>query len=149
MFTSASSRWLRTIATVLAMPDDVPAILRDLELSLLQPAVRKDRAQLTRLLTEDFVEFGSSGRTFDREAVIAALQAESPLWPPRAVEELRIVLQTADAVLLTYRVSGLAPDGSGEQLASLRTSLWVRQDGTWKIRFHQGTRCPPNGASNG
>jgi ribonuclease HI len=35
---------------------------------------------------------------------------------------------SADAILLTYRMPGRP-----------RSSLWIRHDGRWRLRFHQGT----------
>ena len=56
---------------------DLAAQIRRLAEQLLDPKVRSDRAALERLLAAEFVEFGSSGRVFDRAAVIAALADES------------------------------------------------------------------------
>ena len=46
---------------------DLRRHLRDLEEQLVKPAARSSREKLEELLTEDFVEFGSSGGIHDRE----------------------------------------------------------------------------------
>ena len=43
-----------------------------------------------------------------------------------------------DAALLTYRSETTYPD-AGVTLISRRSSVWQRIDGTWRLRFHQGT----------
>jgi hypothetical protein len=49
------------------------ALLRDLEEQLLKPEVRTSRDRVGYLLADDFIEFGSSGRIFDKRGVIEAL----------------------------------------------------------------------------
>jgi ribonuclease HI len=58
-------------------PDTVLAeLLLSLELQLMDPAFRKDRAAVSSLLAEDFSEFGSSGRVWSREAILDLLESE-------------------------------------------------------------------------
>jgi hypothetical protein len=103
-----------------------------LELRLLDPAVRADRAQVERLLHPEFREFGTSGRVWDRSSIVAAL-AEEPGPPARASEvEARVV--GPDVVLVTY-----VAEAAGRR--SLRSSLWVRDEDGWRVLFHQGTRA--------
>jgi hypothetical protein len=104
-----------------------------LERRLLRPAARADADRTRALLHPEFVEFGRSGRVWDREAIVAAM-ASDPGVSGEAVD-FRPEHLAADVVLLTYRITG--PDGS------LRSSIWVRgADGDWTLRFHQGTRSP-------
>jgi hypothetical protein len=117
---------------------ETAALLRSLEESLLDPGVRRNRARLRELLDQDFQEFGSSGRTWSRNTIIELLQLESSFVPP-AIEDYRCALLSEDVALITYRTARTDPN-TGEQLASLRSSVWVRKDGEWRMRFHQGTR---------
>ena len=98
-----------------------------LELALLDPARRADRAFLEQVLHPDFAEFGSSGRHWRREELIEAMLAD-PRVDRTEVSELAAQPLAADAILLTYRMPG-----------RLRSSVWLRQDGRWRLRFHQGT----------
>lgn len=107
--------------------DDVLAA----EMRLLDPAVRASRPQLEELLGEDFREFGSSGREWQREAIIDALVSE-PAAPPPAVDQVRFQELGPDVVLLTYR------SASG-RYETLRSSIWCRVRDRWILRFHQGT----------
>lgn len=112
--------------------------LYSLEESLLDPAVRRDRSRLLELLDPDFLEFGSSGRTWNRNTIIELLARESSFIPPQ-IEEYRCALLSESVALVTYRTSRTDPQ-TGEHLSSLRSSVWNRASGTWRMRFHQGTR---------
>jgi hypothetical protein len=104
------------------------------ELLLLNPAVRSDPDRVREYLHPDFLEFGKSGRRWDLEAVVEAL-AIDPSSPSEETTELTPVHVADDVVLLTYRIDG-------QYGASLRSSLWVRDAGSWRLRFHQGTPAP-------
>ena len=113
------------------------AELQRLELMLMDPAVRRDRERVSALLAEDFVEFGSSGRVWTRQLTLELLATET--CTPPAVEDFASRTLAPDVVLLTYRA--VRTDNlSGERTATLRSSLWTRQSGSWQMRFHQGTR---------
>jgi hypothetical protein len=101
--------------------DDVVA----LELSLLDPEVRRSPERVERLLHRDFREFGVSG-VWEREAIVAALAADPGTgWTATEVDAREV---GAGVVLVTYRAAG-----------SLRSSLWVSGPDGWQILFHQGT----------
>jgi ribonuclease HI len=46
---------------------------------------------------------------------------------------------TDDVVLVTYVARRLI----GREQASFRSSLWVKAEAGWRLRFHQGTPIPP------
>ena len=103
------------------------------ELSLLRPETRANPGAVQRLLHERFREFGASGRIWDRSAIAQTLAAD----PGQGAEanDVTAVRVAADVVLLTYHAR--SPESR-----SLRSSLWVRDEGTWQLFFHQGTSCP-------
>ncbi len=110
-------------------PADDHAVVRRLENELLEPAVRSDPSRLAALLHPAFEEIGSSGRLWSRDAVVESLGDEDP---SPVLEVLSTDTVGDGVVLLTSRTS----DARG---ASLRSSLWLRVDGRWRLRFHQGT----------
>lgn len=116
---------------------DIKEHLRHLELLLLDPAVRRDRARMTELLADDFVEFGSSGRAWTRSEILDLLESETQYVPP-AVDEFRCSFLAEGVALLTYRTRR-ADASAGEERVTLRSSIWVSVAGQWRIRFHQGT----------
>jgi ribonuclease HI len=101
------------------------------ELSLLNPAVRGDRAQLEALLHPDFVEVGASGRRWTRSQIIDAL-VDAPSVDDLQVSDLQSRALDTDVVLVTYSVRRAGT-------TTLRSSIWVRRELGWVVRFHQGT----------
>jgi hypothetical protein len=114
--------------------DEIAAMLLSLEKHLMDPAVRKDRAQVSALLAEDFREFGSSGKEWSREAILDLLATE-PSQPPPEVEDFSLQLIAPDIALVTYRT--IRP-----QQSTLRSSIWKCTEAVWQIFFHQGTKIP-------
>lgn len=106
--------------------------LQELEESLLQPDVRKSRT-LVDLLDDEFLEFGSSGRTYSKADLVATLQAESP--SKQTTSDFKTIRLGPDAALLTYRIRLHREP----PVHTLRSSLWRRTGGKWRMVFHQAT----------
>ena len=115
--------------------------LMALELSLLEPSVRSNAPQVAELLSSDFLEFGSSGRIWSRDATVAGLASEKPRSNDTlGVSDMAVRLLAEGAALVTYSVKRLAP---GEpEVRTLRSSIWCRENGKWRMKFHQGTLVP-------
>jgi len=104
--------------------------LRDLEERLLLPSVRASPDEVEPLLADEFIEFGSSGRIYDKEQIILLLQQEQG----RArctLTDFSARRLAADVVLVTYRVV---------ESRTIRSSIWRLVDGRWCMVFHQGTK---------
>lgn len=119
----------------LTVDEDRTEVVRR-ELMLLDPAVRSDSNELRKLLHTDFLEFGASGRTWNVDCIVELL-AVDPSAPSQPAMDLKPVTLATDVVLLTYRLEG--------ERSSLRSSVWVRDAGSWQLRFHQGTPTSPLG----
>jgi hypothetical protein len=118
-------------------PDDSDIdTIRELEARLLRPEVRRYPEELSRLLADDFVEFGSSGHVYDKQSIIQALQ-QGP-GARYTLQDLQVKPLGPGVVLATYVV---ARSTARERTAarSLRSSIWGRREGGWQIVFHQGT----------
>ena len=112
-------------------------ILRQLEERLLQPDVRKSPEAVGELLADEFVEFGSSGRVFNKQEIIESLQHGA--GQQMFITEFRATHLAQGVMLVTYRVVGLSASEE-KRISSLRSSIWKLLDGRWKMIFHQGTR---------
>lgn len=123
-----------------AMDDLLKQRLFALELELLEPATRASVARLSALLDETFVEFAASGRCLDRQALLQELPAEAGAVRYRAFD-LQAWLPAPDLAQLRYRSERRDGDGTPVRHA-LRSSLWRRRDGEWRMLFHQGTPIP-------
>jgi hypothetical protein len=112
-------------------------LLLELETSLHKRHVRNSPDAVSELLAGEFIEFGSSGRIWDKPAIIAKLRNEA-FDAQVMVEEFKARELAPDVVLVTY----IAKHG-GSPGSSLRSSIWKLTGGKWQMVFHQGTRIPP------
>ncbi|WP_242035231.1 DUF4440 domain-containing protein [Mesobacillus harenae] len=92
--------------------------------------------EMEELLTEDFLEFGSSGRSFDKQMELNAVKAMKSANHSiqYTVTDFKIKVLSADIVLATYQTLRHI-DGN----RSLRSSIWKLNHGSWQMTFHQGT----------
>jgi hypothetical protein len=110
--------------------------LRELEERLLQTEVRRSADDVTALLADDFIEFGSSGRVFDKQQIIDNLQTEPRIR--QSLVDFKTLPLAPGLVLATYRA--VRQGGPGEPPSySLRSSIWKLIDDRWQLVFHQGT----------
>lgn len=112
--------------------DALAAELKGLEEELLVPAVRKSE-RLSELLADDFIEFGSSGRVYTKDDLLALLQAEVPV--AQTTSGFKVTSLASDIALLTYKIRR----HSQPALDTLRSSVSRRARGQWQMVFHQGT----------
>ncbi|WP_329462465.1 nuclear transport factor 2 family protein [Streptomyces sp. NBC_01431] len=103
------------------------------ELRLLDPEVRSCVQELGSLLHPEYIEFGRSGRRWDRAAIIAALTAEDT----RAVRPITASRMTA--VQLAPDLVHLTFDSDNNGLLAHRSSLWRQTEDGWLLYFHQAT----------
>ena len=116
---------------------DLADHLRRLEAEIVSPAVWQSRDALEALMTPDFVEFASAGRTYDRTSLVEALLGQVP--PPIGVEDFTMRELAPDVALVTYRSVIDRPGGEAPSEAR-RSSVWCRQDdGRWRMTFHHWT----------
>lgn len=109
--------------------------LQQLEEELLRADVRHDPRRLSALIAEDFREFGTSGRVFDKASILAELAKEDTA--ELSLTGFACQQISPDAALVTYRSQ--RTDAIGTRHA-LRSSLWIYRNQRWQIVFHQGTR---------
>lgn len=113
-----------------------PEEFKCLEEGLLQPQFRRSPGDLATFLADDFIEFGSSGRIFDRQQAIAVLQQEST--DQLTLVDFQIRELAVDVVLTTYQAVR-HNQSTAQTTTSLRSSIWKFLDGHWQVVFHQGT----------
>ncbi|MEV6165881.1 nuclear transport factor 2 family protein [Streptomyces sp. NPDC052052] len=103
------------------------------ELRLLDPLVRARADLLAQLLHPDYREIDSTGRVWDRDAMIALLTADNAPRPgPITVSGMRGAQLGDEVVHLTY-------DTERKGRFTHRSSLWRLTDGGWVLYFHQAT----------
>lgn len=116
------------------MTDEDLSALIALEESLWRRETRFDRAYMERLLAEEFIEIGRSGRVYSRSAILAVtdqpIEAKLPL-PGLVVREI-----SKDVLQVTYNSRVVC---NGEVEKGRRSSLWRKAQRGWVLVFHQGT----------
>lgn len=98
--------------------------------TILQPEVRKSVEELEILLDDDFIEFGSSGRIFNKQQVIDGLVNEPIIQ--MTLMDFEVKLLAPDVALTTYRVLK-----HKDMKYSLRSSIWKRKEDKWQMVFYQ------------
>ena len=99
---------------------------------MLDPEVRANPSRVRQLLHDDFLEFGSTGRVYNKKVLLDMLRHERPSTV--VIRDFAVRQLASDTALVTYRTVGR----SGQE--ARRSSVWIRQDGEWRMVFHQGTR---------
>ena len=111
--------------------------LQTLEVELHHPGVRCSRQRLKELLHPEFHEVGRSGRAYNRETIINYLVSQES--PPAVDSNCFVVAALGSGVaLLTYRSAHLQAD-KGLVNHTLRSSLWIKTETDWQLRYHQAT----------
>lgn len=91
------------------------AHLFELETALHKKDVRNSPEPVSELFADEFVEFGSSGRVFDKPAIIQSLKHET-IDQQIAVEEFSVRELAPNVFLVTY----IASKPAGSQLEAIR-----------------------------
>ena len=99
--------------------------------------VRSNRDLIDKLLHDDFVEFGRSGKAYDKSQILKELQDfKGTLEISSSDFEFKLIDEAV--VLVTYKSAHL--NSSNEETRhSLRSSIWQKTEQGWQMRFHQGT----------
>ncbi|MEJ2266253.1 MAG: DUF4440 domain-containing protein [Anaerolineales bacterium] len=107
-----------------------------LEKRLLAPKVRTSPEKLVQLLSDDFIEFGSSGQAYDKQQAIEALQHGS--GEHFSLQDFQVRPLAPGVILATYRAVKFS-DKRQDSRYSLRSSIWKFEEDRWQMVFHQGT----------
>ena len=113
--------------------------LKGLEETLLRPEVRRSRAEMDALLADDFIEYGRSGRIYDKAAILET--ADQPFDGRLSLHGFSAKALAQSVALVNY--SSLLHRSDGSKSHSLRSSIWTRTENGWKLVFHQGTPINP------
>ena len=108
--------------------------LRQLEEDLEEEETRFDVPYMEQVMAEEFIEFGRSGRIYDRRECLS--HPREPIQAVIPLPDLSIRMITDDVAQVTYN-SHVTWDG--ELLKGRRSSIWRRAGDSWELVFHQGT----------
>jgi ketosteroid isomerase-like protein len=125
-------------ATAAALPADLVEAAKAFD----RAQAASDRAELERLIADDYVLHNSSGQVQDKKGFIADQTAPGFKMEPFTVEE-PVESIHGDTALMggVSTVRGV----SGGQAFTVRLrfmDVWVKRDGEWRVLFAQTTRVP-------
>ena len=109
---------------------DIFQRLKQQELELSDPTIRKNAGRLAELIADDFEEVGKSGRRFSKQDIIRDLQQEQAI--EFSAHSFAFVSLGDDCVLVKYQTT------MNNQTAN-RCSIWVKRNDRWVVLYHQGT----------
>ena len=103
------------------------------ELKLLEKDTRKNKNELEKLISKDFIEYGSSGLIYSYDETINGLLNETEEKIYKIIKmETKIISNNIVMVLYIIDINGNI---------SNRSSIWKKENNEWKIIFHQGTKA--------
>ncbi len=127
---------MRQIVDTLGGREDAElAEVEALERELQSVEGRADPVRLETLLADDFEEIGASGRLWSRVEVLEFLAGEGPDAGPIEISDLAARRVGEETVLVRWT------SARGGRRA-VRSSLWRRDPGRWRLVHHQGTPLP-------
>lgn len=109
-----------------------------LEKELLKSEVRKSSQKINEILSDDFIEFCSSGNIYLYKNGDIFQEKDDELENNWRILDFEIKELSDDCLLALYKVIKLNEKDENKR-SSIRSSIWKLHDGKWKMIFHQGT----------
>lgn len=116
------------------VPEKDLLILQRLEEELWISESRYDLPYMRKVMSEDFFEFGRSGKIYNRDQCL--VHSTSVIDAVIPLKNLKIRLLAVDVAQVTYD-SEVTYGGMVEK--GRRSSIWTKSEKGWQLRFHQGT----------
>ena len=120
------------------MDDDIEKALLDLERSGWDSLCNSTGAQFYGdLMTDDGVMVLANGVVMDRAAVVDSMEHARP-WQSYDIDDHRVVAVGPDSAAIVYLGTGYR-HGDQPAFVGLMSSVYVRQDGRWRLALYQQT----------
>ncbi|QEO56614.1 DUF4440 domain-containing protein [Francisella marina] len=108
-------------------------LLLNLEQSLLSYETRFDYKYISRVLMDDFKEFGKSGYFYTKKDILESTFSPAKINMKIINDSFEIDKLNEHIVLVTYKTINLDSPQKHH-----RCSIWIKVDNDWKMKFHQG-----------
>lgn len=112
--------------------------LVDAEHQFITAAEKGDRAYLTRILADDYSFVGFDGEAYQRQDMLDGFGGGVKMQP----YDMQVIPMGDDAGIVSYDLVFQVPPAE-DQGAPPRyqhwSTVWVKRDGQWKIKFQQST----------
>ena len=120
------------------MTKEVEEHLISREMALYAAYKRHEMSAIDALLADDFHEIGSSGRFYSKPEVLAAMKGIRVI--DYSFERFGVLPVDGNHAIVTYILAiNRIENGQPRLNRAFRSSLWRKQDGEWRIVFHQAT----------
>jgi hypothetical protein len=131
--------WAASVAVASDIPADLAKAVHDYD----QAQVKGDRAELQRLVADDYVLLNSAGRIENKARLIADYTAAGFRLDPFVVREPIEKVWSDGAVMGGIAtISGV--EGGKPFKVTLRFSdIWAKRNGTWQVIYSHVSRPPP------
>ena len=113
-------------------------ILVEQEIELHQYEVRKNRADIERLIHPSFTEVGKSGNSFNFNSIIEMMSSEKPSNFHVYSQKYECIQLEPSVQLLKYESALVKESGEVSDYAK-RCSIWAFTGSCWQLKYHQGT----------
>lgn len=110
------------------LSDDLKIMLWGLEKKLSDPNIRSDAVELSKIMHDDFVEFGSSGRRFNKAEIIVMLTEEQN-YVAYEIESFTCIQLSPSIAHITYIIPQFVDREGNIRQGSQRSSIWKDVDG--------------------
>ena len=87
------------------------------------------------ILSEDFIEFGTSGKVYDKKSILSLANEKGLTEIQFIITDFCVNLLSKNIAHVTYQTESIADSSK-----SLRSSIWRYENTHWSLYFHQGTR---------
>lgn len=108
--------------------------IESFERELVDPKIRKDAGRIGELLSDEFREFGSSGKVYRKRDVLDSTKTSGTTR--YQLSEFTFKMLGEMHILVTYRSI------TSFQEVAHRSSIWTKENGRWQILHHQSTVVP-------
>jgi hypothetical protein len=118
------------------MDKNIEKTLFELEAELQKPDVRKSIEKLNGLISDEFREITSLGTVKNKQDCFVSLPAAPEI---KFVMTDFSVRELAPNLMQTFFKTEKTEINTGKVSHSIRNSIWINENGKWKMIFHQGT----------
>ena len=115
-------------------------IIIEQEKILLQAWFSTDKLVVERLLHPEFSEVSESGQSHHYSDILSSMDNAAHSMNKVHSQDYELINLQSGAMLLLYKLAILKPTGEYSSFTK-RSSIWVKLEGRWKMKYHQGTYC--------
>jgi hypothetical protein len=131
---------LAAVAETGSPPPDLAAAVRAYD----QAQIKGDRAELNRLLADDYLLINSSGASETKAMLVADYTAPGFTLEPFTVEQ-PVEKVWSDGAVMGGIATLKGTDGGKRYEARLRfADIWAKRHGSWQLIYTQVNRAPQN-----